>query len=170
MSNMHEIAENKLIILYMLNRAKRPLTQDQLTEIIQNGGYMNYFIFVQSLNELIEGLYVEKISQMYKITLRGTQILNMFTNRLPKPTMRDIDEYVAQHRESFKRDTEIFAEFYKISDKQYIANLKVIENEMVLIELNLNVPTSEQAAQICKVWKNKAKDIYPYLLNSLGNE
>lgn len=170
MSNMREMAENKLFVLYILDRAKRPLTQDQMTEIVQNGGYMNYFMLVQNLNELIEGQYVDKINKMYKITLRGTQILNMFKNKLPGPTMKDIEKYIALHRESFKRDTEIFAEYYKVSDKQYIANLKVIENEMVLIELNLNVPTSEQAMQICKTWKYKAKDIYPYLLESLGND
>jgi hypothetical protein len=170
MSNMREIAENKLIILYILSRAKRPLTQDQLIEINQSGGYMNYFIFAQELNELIDGQYAEKINQMYKITLRGTQILNMFINKIPDLTMKDIDEYVALHRESFKRDSEIFSEFYKISGKQYVANLKVIENEMVLMELNLNVPTSKQAEKICSTWKNKAKDIYPYLINNLGND
>ncbi|MDI6601792.1 MAG: DUF4364 family protein [Thermoanaerobacteraceae bacterium] len=170
MSNMRELAENKLIILYILDRAKRPLTQDQITEIVQDGKYMNYFIFMQNLNDLVDGGYVEKNNHMYSITLRGVQILNMFKNKLPESTMKNIDEYIALHRESFKRDTEIFAEYYKISDKQYITNLKVIENEMVLIELNLNVPTSEQAMQICKNWKYKAKDIYPYLMNSLGND
>jgi hypothetical protein len=83
MSNIREIAENKLIILYILHRAKRPLTLDQITDVVQDGGYMNYFIFMQNLNELVEGGYAERVNQVYDITPKGMQILNMFKNKLP---------------------------------------------------------------------------------------
>ena len=56
-----------------------------------------------------------------------------------------------------------------MSDKEYIVNLKVIENELVLIELKLNVVSAKQAKQICEKWKNFSESIYSQLMGSLIN-
>jgi len=56
-----------------------------------------------------------------------------------------------------------------MDDKEYIVSLKVIENELVLIDLKLNVVSAKQAKQICEKWKNSSENIYSQLIGSLIN-
>ncbi|HAA81046.1 MAG TPA: DUF4364 domain-containing protein, partial [Thermoanaerobacter sp.] len=51
---IQELAENKLIILYILNRINMPITDEQISKIILDNKLMNYFYLRQYLDELIE--------------------------------------------------------------------------------------------------------------------
>ena len=44
----------------------------------------------------------------------------------------------------------------KENNNEFIVNLRVIENQSNLIDLNLNVSSEKQAQQICDNWKNNA--------------
>ena len=50
--NSLELAENKLLMLYILKSIKDPISNAQFTEIILENNFMNYFIFQQYLSEL----------------------------------------------------------------------------------------------------------------------
>ena len=45
--NSLELAENKLLMLYILKSIKDPISNAQFTEIILENNFMNYFIFQQ---------------------------------------------------------------------------------------------------------------------------
>ncbi|MGL4873967.1 MAG: DUF4364 family protein, partial [Clostridium sp.] len=38
-----ELAENKLLVLYILKLLKQPITNTQLTEIVLENSFINYF-------------------------------------------------------------------------------------------------------------------------------
>ena len=57
--NSLELAENKLLMLYILKSIKDPISNAQFTEIILENNFMNYFIFQQYLSELEESKFVE---------------------------------------------------------------------------------------------------------------
>ena len=48
-----------------------------------------------------------------------------------------------------------------------IVNLRVIENQSNLIDLNLNVSSEKQAKQICNNWNNNASNMYAEVINLL---
>ncbi|NRT27469.1 putative transcriptional regulator [Clostridium beijerinckii] len=54
-----ELAENKLLMLYVLKSIKNPISNTQLTEIILENNFINYFTFQQYLSELEESKFVE---------------------------------------------------------------------------------------------------------------
>ena len=41
--NSIELAENKLLVLYVIKALKQPITNTQLTEIILENNFINYF-------------------------------------------------------------------------------------------------------------------------------
>lgn len=56
-----------------------------------------------------------------------------------------------------KTGISIYSHLLQKDENQYIANCKVVENDIVLIELNINVVNSEQAKLICDNWKQNLK-------------
>ena len=50
--NSAELAENKLLVLYVIQSLKQPISKTQLTEIILENNFINYFTLQQYISEL----------------------------------------------------------------------------------------------------------------------
>ena len=50
--NSAELAENKLLVLYVIKSLKQPISNTQLTEIILENNFINYFTLQQYISEL----------------------------------------------------------------------------------------------------------------------
>lgn len=49
-----ELAENKLLLLYILSEAGIPLSKNQVTQVVLENSLMNYFSMQQFLAELVQ--------------------------------------------------------------------------------------------------------------------
>ena len=52
------LAENKVLILYILNKLENPITNDGLLRLVLSVMDMNYFYFQQFLLDLLENQYI----------------------------------------------------------------------------------------------------------------
>jgi predicted transcriptional regulator len=57
-----ELAENKLILLYVFKKIKLKLTDEQITNIILENNLINYFLLKQYMAELVESGFLKIIS------------------------------------------------------------------------------------------------------------
>ncbi|ORX23050.1 hypothetical protein BVF91_08370 [Thermoanaerobacterium sp. PSU-2] len=164
---IQELAENKLIILYILNRIDMPITGEQINRIISDNNLMNYFYLQQYLNELEESNFVDLRENKYVLTEFGLNALKLFFKHIQEETRKKIDEYIVINKEKFRQESQYIATYYKKSDREYIANLQVVENDIVLIEINLNLVNAQQAKIVCDNWKQKSNDVYNYIVKAL---
>ena len=58
LNNIIELADNKLLILYIIKKLKQPCTNTYITDIILNNNFLNYFLLQQYLNDLVESNYL----------------------------------------------------------------------------------------------------------------
>ena len=57
-SDEESLAENKVLILYVLNKANKPLTNDVLYKLVLSATDMNYFYFQQFILDLINVKFI----------------------------------------------------------------------------------------------------------------
>ena len=85
---LRDVNEIKILICYLLKNSNRPLSFDNLNEILQQDGLVNYFEFGQSLHELLLSGHVDLTEQdglqLYHITRLGAGTADMFERRLPR--------------------------------------------------------------------------------------
>ena len=98
--NSAELAENKLLVLYVIQSLKQPISKTQLTEIILENNFINYFTLQQYISELESSEfvgYVEKNNKkLITITKKGENVLSFFNERI-SPIKRDIiDNYISK--------------------------------------------------------------------------
>lgn len=162
--NTKELAEHKLILLYILDKVDFPLTNSDITQIILENNHMNYFYIQQYLSELNKANLINIIKKdnndYYELSELGRKTLIYFMQRIPKKTKELINEKFEEKIEKRRKETQIIGDYYKKSESEYICNLKVIENEITLFNLSLNVVSSKQAKLICTNWKKNPHDIY----------
>ena len=85
--NTTTLAENKVLILYILNLIDNDITQDNLFKIITSINNINYFYFKQILTDLIDsklvGNYTKEAEQVIKITSKGKEAYILTKDVLP---------------------------------------------------------------------------------------
>lgn len=170
-NSSEELASNKLLILYILDKIKMDLTNSQITQFIMETELMNYFSLQEFLSQLIESnfvqIYSESNKEFYCLTIKGIQALEYFLGRIPQDIKDKIDVYTIQNKDQILNDTQVKSDFIKVSDNEFIVSLKVIENQANLIDLNLNVSSDKQAKLICDNWKNNASHLYADIIQLL---
>lgn len=169
--NTEDLAQNKLLLLFIIDKSNNSLTNNEITELVLKYNYMNYFLIQQYLSELLNSGFIEykKVNdkEVYSLLEKGKSTLSYFESRIPEDTKNEILSLFSNENDKQKKATQIAGNFYKKSDNEYVVNLKLIENGESLFSLYLNVPTKKQAEHILRVWKEKTEYIYKNLLNML---
>lgn len=168
-TNSSEIALNKLIILLIFKEIEIPLTVAQITDIVLQNNLINYFDLQQCLQELEETNMIVRLEnkQTFTITEMGIKTISVFINRIPGDTYELVKKYAFQNKDIIRLETQVFANYIKKSETEYIVTLKVIEKDITLIEINLNVVSANQAKLICKKWKESYYQVYDQIVNIL---
>lgn len=170
--NSSELAENKLLMLYVLKTINEPISNIQLTEIILENNFINYFTFQQYLSELEESKFVEyqeiNDKKLLAITKEGDNVLSLFQARISPSQISIVDQYIKEKIGIIKKELTIHADYTLGSGyDNFIVDLKAIEDKSLLMELKLSVPTKEQASSICNKWKENPSEIYTNVINIL---
>ena len=86
-NNTTTLAENKVLILYILNRIDKDIKEDDLFQIITSINQINYFYFKQLLTDLIDsklvGTYTKEEESVIKITSDGKNAYTLTKDILP---------------------------------------------------------------------------------------
>ena len=170
-NSSEELAYHKLLILYILDKINMDLTNSQITQVVLETEMMNYFSLQQLLSQLMESkfliIYKDSDREYYSLTQKGIETLEYFLSRIPENSTKKVDEYILNNKENLLAETQVKSSFVKQSDNEFIVNLRVIENQCNLIDLNLNVSSEKQALLICNNWKNNASYMYAEVIDLL---
>lgn len=166
-----EIAENKLILLYIIDKTDIPMSNLQITKLILENKFMNYFLLQQYFNELHENKFLTSETQegktIYKITKTGRQTLDYFSNLIPAGIKAIMDASFFDIRKSIRNETLITADFTPESENKFIVTCKVGEDNFPLMEVNVTVGTKNDARTVCENWKMHSQSIYSEIIETL---
>ena len=86
--NQKNLAENKLIILYLLHNVDCVLSNMQILKLLYDFDGFNYYYFQHILSDLVEKKYIMSYKQeeewLYQITPEGSEVLELTENMLPR--------------------------------------------------------------------------------------
>jgi len=78
-SDDQTLAENKILILYILDKVGKPISHNELLELVISISDMNYFYFQQFLLDLLDDNYVSTFKKenddIYELTEDGKNAL-----------------------------------------------------------------------------------------------
>lgn len=161
----------KLMILYLIERIKFPLSNGQICAFFAEKQYTDYFTLQQVLGDMVESdllqTEVVRTSTFYSLTEQGNETLDFFQSQIPKAIREDMDLYMKDNQYELREENAIIADYEKTGTEEYTATLIAKERNTELIHLELTVPLEEQAIRICDKWKKKSSTVYQYLVREL---
>ena len=173
MESGNKIAQDKLKLLYILNYINIPLTNIEITNHILENNYMDYFSLQQILGDLCDSKFVKLNSkngnEYYCISEAGMAALEMFGEKLPDYFTNEIATNFSFFKKELKKQRELIGHYYKRND-EYIVSLQVMENESVIFNLSISVPTEILAKNICKKWDSNPEEIFGSIIKTLTSD
>ena len=170
-SDSETLAENKVLILYILNQVHKPITNDNLYKLVLTAIDMNYFYFQQFLLDLISAKFVVNFPKedqtLYKLTTHGKETLDLTLDILPGIIKLKADTNLKPMLDNIENEHSIIAEFTPKSEDNYIVYCKIMENNETVFEIKTFAGSRDEAKKIVDNWKNNAEVIYPKLLETL---
>ena len=170
-SDDETLAENKVLILYILEQAGKALTNDVLYKIVLEAVNMNYFYFQQFMLDLINVGYIfsfQKEEQtLYSITDSGKRTLDLTLDLLPGIIKLKADTNLKPILDTSEEEQSIVAEYTPLSENNYTIVCKVVDNNETVFEVKTFAGSREQAKDIVDNWQNNASEIYPQILEIL---
>ena len=172
-SDNETLAENKVLILYILNKIDKPVNNDELLQLVLSIEDMNYFYFQQFLLDLLENKYIETYKensfseQIYRLTDVGKEALELTKDLIPGIIKLKIDNTIKGEFQDIEEEISIVSEFTPEDDGGFIVTCKIIEHNKTIFEVSTSAVSREQAKSISDNWKENAIDIYPSMINLL---
>ena len=165
------LAENKLLVLYVMQEIKLSVSNNQLTQIMIETNMLSYFTLQQYIFDLINSNLLEYVEsngkQRLAITSDGLRVLDLFKNRISETKKAIIDAYLSNQIDNIKKELTITSDYTVENDNNFIVNLKAIENDIILMDIKLSVASNKQARDICAKWKNNSSELYSNIINLL---
>ena len=169
--NTTTLAENKVLILYLLNLIDAEIRQDDLFKIITSINNINYFYFKQIITDLIDsnlvGTYTKEEEPVIKITSKGKNAYILTKDVLPGIMKLKADHVFAEELSNIEEESSIITEFIPKNENEYIIKCKIVENNETIFEVKTHAGSRNMAKRIVDNWKHNATTIYPQILNLL---
>ena len=172
MSKTSQLAENKLILLYLVAKMGIPLSNSEICQFALEKNYMDYFSIQQYLSELEESGFLDKSKDnnitRYTITEDGSDVLSYFIKHISEYAKNDIAQYVHENGKRIKAEFEITANYFLEMNNEYLVKCGLYDTDGInLMEVSVMVPTKEQARKICQNWKGNVNRLYGGILQTL---
>lgn len=170
-SNNDSLAENKVLILYILDNLNKPITSDNLLKLVLYVQEMNYFYFQQFLLDLLENKfiigYTKDEETMYKITDKGRQTLELTNDLLPGILKLKIDTALKVRVDEVQNEIHATSDFTPINEDNFTVKCNLVENNMTIFGIKLTASSREQAKLISQKWENNYNEIYAIVMELL---
>lgn len=167
---MKEIYEVKILVCYLLESVRLPLTRENICEICCTDGLVDYFTLCTALQELeqngnISPLGLEE-SAAYVLTPLGMETVEKLKKALPSSLRDEIVRKALAILRKIRRENEISTSI-RADGTGYQVQCALHEGLLDFFSVTFYAPDLEQAHIIEENLKEKASDIYEQLILKL---
>lgn len=160
--------EVQVFVCYLLKHINSPATFDQLSEIVQTDGMVNYFEFVAAISQLKQGGHLN-ISQTdtgesYTLTPKGKTTADSFEHLVPFSIRERGLEASVSYFAHQRIMEENYTEITKVPDG-YQITLVISDIGSDLMRLSLFIPKERQCEAIRKAFMKDPVHVYQTVLS-----
>lgn len=169
-----DLAENKVLILYLLNKLPDGIKNDNLYKIASSANNINYFYFQELLTDLVQSNFVGSFTKdediFVRITSEGQNALSLTKSLLPGILKLKADNVFKEEISNIAEESSIITEYIPKNENNYTVKCKIVENNECIFEISTFAGSRDRAKQISDNWKQNANNIYPKIIDLLLND
>jgi len=151
---MYSAHDVKVMLCYLLDKLKNPVTEEQLYEIVQESEIINYFYYTEAMGDLLKNesvVRVERNGEIYiEATEKGKYGAEYFNDSIPYYFRKKLLKTAMYYFARLKRESEADIEITEVANGCEV-NCRIKDTNFDLMRISLYAPDYDQA----KVIKDK---------------
>lgn len=170
-----ELFDNKIIILYILEKNSKALTIEQIAKFCEDFDDITYFDICSYIQELegngyIDETYSESNGILYGITNSGLSTLHELLELIPGVNLHNIKKIINKNIVKIKTDYSIGNVVLPVKNDEFKVSCYIKDGSDELVNITMYAANKDQARNITKNWNNDAEEIYDKLLQMMTKE
>ena len=170
-----ELFDNKIIILYILEKNSKALTIEQIAKFCEDFEDITYFDICSYIQELESNGYIDETYQesgdiLYGITNSGLSTLHELLELIPGVILHNIKKIINKHIVKIKTDYSIGNVVLPVKNDEFKVSCYIKDGSDELVNITMYAANKDQARNITKNWNNDAEEIYEKLLQMMTKE
>lgn len=165
-----ELAENKLLLLYILDKLPKPTSNSYITQVVLENNLINYFSLQRYIAELVENDFIldseHENSHTLSLTELGERALKLFLGRIPNNKITVIDDYIDTMNSSMEEDIRFETSIVEDEENTLLV-LEINNPNKNIARLSFSLNEIEDGQCICDNWENNGANIYSEILTIL---
>lgn len=164
--------EIKLIILYTMNKAEKPMTSSELTHIILGSAKINFFDIHKAMDFLsdadeVYSMTSEDGNKLFALTEEGKICANHFYDIVPLEVRNYIDEGLKSLFKEEEEKRSLTAVPVPVNFDAFNAECSLSDGDIKLLNLSVYAGDEELAKRMCKNFKANSFELYDIILKIL---
>ncbi|MBO5477672.1 MAG: DUF4364 family protein [Clostridia bacterium] len=170
-----ELFDNKIIILYILEKNSKALTIEQIAKFCEDFEDITYFDICSYIQELESNGYIDETYQesgdiLYGITNSGLSTLHELLELIPGVNLHNIKKIINKNIVKIKTDYSIGNVVLPVKNDEFKVSCYIKDGSDELVNITMYAANKDQARNITKNWNNDAEEIYEKLLQMMTKE
>lgn len=170
-----ELFDNKIIILYILEKNPTALSIEQIAKFCEDFEDITYFDICSYMQELKSNNYIEETlsdsgSPLYSITSSGLSTLQELLELIPGVNLHNIKKIINKNIVKIKTDFSIDNVVVPVKDDEFKVTCYIKEGNDELVSITMYASNKDQVRNITRNWNNDAESIYEKLLDMMTKE
>lgn len=168
MGFIHGPLDIKLLVLYIMSRVAAPIAFDTLTELVMSCEEVDYFLFAQEVNDLVEsGHLVLDEGGLYTVTEKGRTNSGIMEDSLSTVIRGKCNRALAKLNAALRRDAQVTAKVVDDQEGRCRVELGLADDAGPLFTLALAVPSRELGEKIVRRYHDAPEDCFNAILACL---
>ena len=146
-----ELAEDKVLILYLLNKISDGIKNDNLYKIVSSSKEINYFYFQELIADLMSANLICSFEQdeesFIKITTEGKNALELTKSLLPWLLKLKADTIFKEENSNIVEESSVVTEFIPKDENNYTITCKIVEQNETIFEVSVYAASREKTWQ-----------------------
>lgn len=164
----------KVLVCYLLKNVGRPLSFENLNEILRHDGLVNYFELSQAVKELLETGHLDLTEKdgvsFYRVTRLGAGTAGLFERDLPFSVREKAVRAGVKLLAKIRTESENRAEIEELPAGGFRVNCSILDNADELMKIAVLVPERGQAAAVKQSFLENPSTVYQGVLALLTGD
>ena len=160
MGFIHEKLDIKILLLFILQRLPDMVTANELSQFALIDAGINYFDYIECLDELTRTGHVVSTEAGYSITEKGINHISVVESTLPYSVRAKTGRSVAVLADAMRRRAMIETSHEDLPDGSALVKLSLSDGRGAVLSMSLLTSGAEQAERMEKNFRDDAENLY----------
>ena len=157
---IHDMLDVKKLILFVTEKLLYPVSEQKLFSLCMQDDKLSYFQVMEAIPQMVESDLLAESKDGLTITDHGREIASITNNALALPVRQRAEKAVDRYNREVRRDSFIRTEVLDQPNGEALAVLHLDSEVGSLMTIEYVCPTSHHAAQLARVFPERANQLY----------